>query len=101
MATRSSIYNKIVNKEEEKKNKEVVCCLDCFWASLMQYGTNPVLAQCRKKPNVGNAKFPYEVMVAAAKWICPLWKYQDPSEKTILPRVRPSDVQSEKGQDAA
>ena len=42
---------------EEKVNKEIVCCLDCYWANLHQYGNNPVLAECRKKPNTGNVKF--------------------------------------------
>lgn len=101
MATISSNYNRVVSKDQEKKNTEVACCMDCFWANLMQYGTNPVLAQCRRKPNTGDARFPYDVMVAMTKWICPMFKYQDRKEKTILPRVRPSETQLEKGQDAA
>jgi len=70
----------------EKVNKEVVCCMDCFWANLHRYGNNPVLAQCTKKPNPGNARFPYKVEVASARWICPHYKHQD-GEKFIQQRI--------------
>lgn len=73
---------------EEKVNKEIVCCLDCYWANLHQYGKNPVLAECRKKPNTGNVKFPYQVEVAATRWICPIYKFQHRSEKFIQPREK-------------
>lgn len=71
----------------EKKNTEVVCCLDCFWANLFRYGTNPILAQCTKKPNDGNPRFPYQVEVASARWICPLYVRQD-GDKFIQQRVK-------------
>lgn len=68
------------------KNKETVCCKDCFWANLHRYGNNPVLAQCTKNPNPGNARFPYRVEVASAMRVCPNHKHQD-GEKFIQQRV--------------
>lgn len=69
------------------KNTEVVCCMDCFWANLIQYGSNPVLAECRKKPNMYNERFPYQVEVAFTRWICPMYVLQNRSEKSIQHRV--------------
>ena len=64
----------VSNGKEEKKNTDVVCCMDCLWAKLIQYGTNPILAECHKKPNQGNERFPYQREVASSRWICPMWK---------------------------
>ena len=85
MASIRSNYNAIVGTEKESKNTKVVCCMDCAWAHLIQYGSNPVLAECYKKPNPDNDKFPYEREVASSRWICPAWKH-DASEKTIEKR---------------
>lgn len=84
--TKNKSYSTIV-AEAEKKNTEVVCCRNCFWANLIRYGANPLLAECTKKPNTGNARFPYEVMVASTKWVCPQWEYQAESEKTVQVRI--------------
>ena len=87
--TRSNNNRARANEEKERKNTEVVCCRDCFWANLIQYGdSDPVLAECRKKPQPYSDRFPYEVMVAGARWICPLYKHQDASEKSIQVRVK-------------
>ena len=68
---------------------EAVCCMDCFWANLIQYGDNdPVLSECRQKPQLFNERFPYEVEVARAWRICALHKHQDRSEKTIQKRLK-------------
>lgn len=95
MASVSSEYNKIFG---EKKNTEVVCCMDCLWARLVQYGSNPVLANCLKKPNPYNDKFPYERQVASARWICPTYKH-DSKAKEIEHRKTYAD--REKGVEAA
>ena len=83
MARRSNT----VTSTEEKKNTKVVCCRDCAWANLIQYGNNPVLAECRKKPNPDNEKFPYERMVASTRWICPIYSKGN-GEKIIEKRER-------------
>ena len=80
-------YNKVVNVENEKKNAEVVCCKDCLWANLIQYENNPVLAECHKKPNPDNEKFPYQREVASSRWICPTWK-RDNNQKSIEKREK-------------
>lgn len=67
--------------------KKLVCCRDCFWANLMQYGDNPVLADCTQKPNYYNEKFPYERDVASSLKYCGMYSYQDEREKTIQKRV--------------
>ena len=84
MATRRVTNNAGRGKKDPSK---LVCCKDCFWANLIQYGDNPVLADCRKKPNDGNEKFPYQREVASAKWICPTYKHQE-EEKFIQKRVK-------------
>ena len=80
-------YRRSFKEKEEKRNTKVVCCMDCFWANLIQYDNNPVLAECTKKPNTGNARFPYQVEVASARWICPHYTHQD-EEKFIQKRVK-------------
>lgn len=75
------------NKTNDKKNTEVVCCRDCLWAHLIQYGDNPVLAECRKKPVPDNDRFPYQREVASTSWICPTYKHDD-QEKEIEKREK-------------
>ena len=41
---------------------------------------------CTKRPQPYNERFPYEMMVASAKWICPLF-HQDKAEKMIEKRL--------------
>lgn len=84
MATRNS---RNTAQQEEKRNTKVVCCMDCLWAHLIQYGNDPVLAECRKRPNEGNERFPYEREVASARWICPLYKL-DVNPKDIEKREK-------------
>lgn len=69
--------NKTVIVTEERKNTKVVCCMDCLWANLIQYGNDPIIAECYKSPDPDNEKFPYERQVASAKWVCPTWKHDD------------------------
>ena len=97
MASVRSNYNKLFG-DKEKKNTELVCCMDCVWARLVQYGTNPVLADCLKKPDPYNEKFPYERQVASAKWICPIWKH-DNKPKEI--EHRKTYAERKKGVEAA
>lgn len=80
--------NNAINARE-RVNTEVVCCMDCLHSNLHRYGSNPVLAQCTMRPNPGNAHFPYLVMVAATKWVCPMYKHTD-AQKFIQIRVKPS-----------
>lgn len=69
-----------------KAAKCLVCCKDCFWANLIQYDNNPVLAECRQKPNYYNEKFPYERDVASSLKYCDMHKHDD-AEKFIQKRV--------------
>jgi len=80
-----SNYNRAV--KGERANTEVVNCMDCEWSNLHRYGSNPILAQCTVRPNPGNERFPYRVMVASARWICPDHRHHD-GEKFIQQRVR-------------
>ena len=59
-----------------------VTCMDCLHSALMQYGCNPILADCHEKPQPGNERFPYQREVARAIRICPLHKHTD-KEKVI------------------
>ena len=82
MAKRNST---VLTNTSEKKNTKVVCCMDCAWANLIQYGNNPVLAECQKRPNPESENFPYERMVASTRWICPSYSEGD-SNKTVEKR---------------
>lgn len=74
-----------INERKPKTNAKLCSCMTCKYSMLHRYGSNPVLAACEKKPQPGNAKFPYEVMVANTVWICP--KYAEAEgEKWIQPR---------------
>lgn len=68
-------------------NKMIVSCRDCKWANLIQYDENPVLAECRKKPNITSTKFPYDIDVASTPRFCDMHK-KDETEKMIEKRVR-------------
>lgn len=74
-----------INEGKQRANTALCSCMTCLWAQLHRYGTNPVLAACEKKPQPGNKQFPYEVMVASTKWICPTYTKAD-GEKWIQPR---------------
>ena len=79
--------DKAVRVAEEKKNTKVVCCMDCLWANLIQYGNNPVIAECLKKPNPYNERFPYQREVASARRVCPAWKHDD-RQKSVEKREK-------------
>lgn len=84
MATRSR--QNTVSSTKQTANTKLCSCMTCKHSMLHQYGSNPILAACGQKPQPGNAKFPYEVMVASTKWICPIWK-QAEGEKWVQPRL--------------
>lgn len=72
----------------DNKNK-IVRCRCCLHAGLMQYSKHdPVLAECHKKPDADNERFPYQVEVANVPRMCPLYKWQDPEEKTVQMRAK-------------
>ena len=54
-----------------------VCCMDCLYSRLIQYGNNPILADCHKQPQAGNDRFPYQREVARTMRICRMYKYTD------------------------
>lgn len=63
-----------INNNKPRVNTKLCSCMRCLHAQLHRYGSNPVLAACEAKPQPGNAKFPYEVMVASTTWVCPSYK---------------------------
>jgi hypothetical protein len=67
-------------------NTKLCSCMTCAHSMLHRYGDNPILAACGQKPQPGNVKFPYEVMVASAVWACPNYK-QAEGEKWVQPRL--------------
>ena len=68
---------------------KLVRCRCCLHGSLIQYGTcDPVLAECHMKPDMYNARFPYEVEVANVPRQCPMHEYQDEAEKTVQLRAK-------------
>lgn len=73
-----------------KLKKPCICdCTDCLWANLVQYEgpQEPLLAECTKKPQLYNTRFPYQVEVARAKLLCPLYRHTD-EVKTVQIRAK-------------
>lgn len=75
-----------INGKKLQVNTKLCSCMTCLRAQLHRYGNNPVLAACEAKPQPGNAKFPYEVMVASTVWVCPYY-VKSSTDKWIQPRV--------------
>lgn len=53
----------------------IITCMDCKHSHLIQYGCNPILAECHQKPQPGNDRFPYQREVARAKRTCSMHKH--------------------------
>lgn len=70
---------------KQKKHTGTCFCFFCIHARLIHYGTDPVLAECLKKPQPGNERFPYEREVAKAPRKCDMYS-DDTSEKKVEPR---------------
>ena len=83
---RDKALKAFINEKKEKVNTQLCSCMTCLHAMLHRYGTNPVLAACEAMPQPGNAKFPYEVMVASTVWVCPHY-VKSSTDKWIQPRV--------------
>ena len=83
-----------MNNQEQKTQ---ACCLTCAIAKLLQYGNDPVLAQCTAQPQPGNERFPYRVEVASFVRQCKTYTFQpnkdkpvEHREKRIISSVKPS-----------
>lgn len=70
--------------------KKAVRCRSCRHAHLIRYGSNPVLAECTKKPQPLNPRFPFAVDVACTLKNCALYVWQDESSKEVEVRERRS-----------
>lgn len=63
-------------------------CRDCKHAHLIQYGNNPVLAECTLKPQHGNERFPYAIDVASSPRYCNLFTQRTGAEEIEHRQVR-------------
>ena len=89
MATKTSqkaALQAFIREQKPKVNTKLCSCMTCAHSMLHRYGSNPILAACLQKPQPGNAKFPYEVMVASTVLVCPTWA-QAVGEKWVQPRL--------------
>lgn len=75
--------------QKEQVNRTICDCTDCLWANLVQYEgpREPLLAECTKKPQPYSPRFPYQVEVARAKKLCPMYVHTD-EVKTIQIRAK-------------
>ena len=55
----------------------IITCMDCKHSHLIQYGCDPILAECFKKPQPGNDRFPYQREVARAKRTCSMHNHTE------------------------
>lgn len=69
--TKSNTSNK--DKQASKIVPSGASCMNCQHSRLLQYGENPLIAECCAKPQPGNTLFPYERMVASMP-ACPQWE---------------------------
>lgn len=74
-------------QSQSTEHKKMVCCRNCKHAALIQYGDNPVLAQCLMKPDRYNDRFPYDVDVASSLKYCAMYQVAD-IEKTVEKRIQ-------------
>lgn len=72
---------------QDGRPKGPVRCIDCINAKLIQYDKNPILAECSKKPQPGNVRFPYEISIASSVRMCQMHRHQDVSDKTVEHRT--------------
>lgn len=65
--------------KQEQVNRSICDCTDCIWANLVQYEgpREPLLAECTRNPQPYNPGFPYQVEVARAKKLCPMYMHTD------------------------
>lgn len=63
----------VARRQTEEGSKGPVCCKNCEHANLIQYGDNPILALCTKKPDYYN-KYGWEVDVASGLKTCKMHK---------------------------
>ena len=71
--------NKPSGAKQVKRNPVLCDCTDCLWANLVQYDgpRDPLLAECTKKPQPNDTRFPYQVEVARSKKLCPHHEHTD------------------------
>lgn len=84
--------NRNNSNSAERSHEGLVCCRDCVHAQLLQYDNNPVLAQCLKKPDLFNERFPYDIDVASSMKACRMHLHTDevkPIEKRVSVRRHP------------
>ena len=76
---KQSRNNPKTGRAGENANTAVCDCTDCLWARLVQYDAprDPLLAECTRKPQPGSDRFPYQVEVARARKMCPMYKHTD------------------------
>lgn len=99
---------KTTQTSSETKRQQLPCCGKCLHSNLIQYDNNPILAQCHKKPDPWNERFPYDTDVAFSPKNCSMYKYTD-KEKPVehlksvrhYPMACYAKCQSQKTQDAA
>lgn len=77
--TTSRSQTAISEKKETKPG--LVSCMDCLHSTLMRYGSNPVLAECMKKPQPGNERFPYQREVARPLRQCSQHRHTDETKE--------------------
>lgn len=70
-------------------NPNGATCLNCKRSRLLQYGANPIIAECCAKPQPGNELFPYERFPASTP-ACHEWKkYEHPHRTKYICVMRP------------
>lgn len=58
-------------QEEKRRNVKIpVTCWTCMHAKLHRWDNNPVLAECHKKPQAFNKRFPFEIEIASVLRLC-------------------------------
>lgn len=69
------------SKNEDGGNRKapdgMMRCRNCQHSVLLQYGSNPVIAECMKKPQSWSVRFPYEREVADVCRNCKMYSYTD------------------------
>lgn len=84
MRNPSRLFNKNVESSKHSFNMAtltIVTCMDCKHSCLIRYGSNPIVADCHKKPQPGNDRFPYQREVAGARRTCCMHHHTDEAKQ--------------------
>ena len=79
--------NNQLSTSRNTADNTIVCCMNCQHSNLHRYGSNPILAACKCKPQYGNKRHPYQIEIASIRRNCSYWAFE-PNQKKVEQRTK-------------